>query len=53
MIATDLAGLQFVGLSESIRDVLHKRIDLIRFSTLNDNLELVKEIMKDGIRIYR
>ena len=52
-IATDLAGLQFVGLSESIRDVLHKRIDLIRFSTLNDNLELVKEIMKDGIRIYR
>ena len=51
-VSTTLTGLGFVGLSESIRNVLHKKIDLIRFSNLKDNLELINEIMKDGIKIY-
>lgn len=51
-VDTDLKGLKFVALSEDIRNVLHKKIDLIRFSNLNDNLELVGEILKDGIKIY-
>jgi len=51
-IATSLTGLDFVGLSEDIRRVLHKKIDLVRFDTLNNNLELINEIMKDGIKIY-
>lgn len=51
-ISTALSGLKFAGLSEDIRSVLHKRVDLIRFSNLNDNLELLGEIMKDGIKIY-
>ncbi len=51
-IATNLTGLKFAGLSESIRQVLHKNIDLIRFSNLNNNLDLINEIMKDGIKIY-
>lgn len=52
-VSTSLSGLKFVGLSEAIRNVLHKRIDLIRFSNLKDNLSLVEEIMKDGIRIFK
>ncbi len=51
-ISTNLTGLKFVGLSETIRNTLHKRIDLIRFNNLVDNFELVGEIMKDGIKIY-
>ena len=51
-VATDLTGLNFVGLSEDIRSVLHKKIDLIRFNNLKDNLELISEILKDGIKIY-
>ena len=51
-VSTSLKGLDFVGLSEDIRNVLHKRIDLIRFDTLKDNLELINEIMKDGVKIY-
>ena len=51
-VGTSLTGLAFAGLSESIRNVLNKRIDLIRFSNLKDNLDLIKEIMKDGIKIY-
>ena len=50
--ATSLTGLDFVGLSEDIRNLLHKKIDLIRFNTLADNLALINEIMKDGIKIY-
>lgn len=51
-VATNLSGLKFAGLSESIRQVIHKKIDLIRFSNLNGNIELINEIMKDGIKIY-
>lgn len=51
-IATSLTGLDVVGLSEDIRNVLKKKVDLIRFNSLNDNLELIHEIMKDGIKIY-
>ena len=51
-VSTSLTGLRFAGLSEAIRTVLHKRIDLIRFNNLENNLELVFEIMKDGIKIY-
>lgn len=51
-ISTSLKGLDFVGLSEDIRSLIHKKIDLIRFDTLKDNFELIKEIMKDGVKIY-
>jgi predicted nucleotidyltransferase len=51
-ISTDLSGLDFVGLSESIRNVLNKKIDLIRFNNLKNNFELINEIMKDGIKIF-
>lgn len=51
-VNTNLTGLKFAGLSESIRRVLHKKIDLIRFSNLENNSTLLSEIMKDGIKIY-
>ena len=51
-VSTSLTGLEFVGLIESIRNALHKKIDLVRFSALKDNLELTKEIMKDGLKVY-
>lgn len=51
-VSTSLTGLKYSGLSEDIREVLHKKIDLIRFNNLNNNLELINEIMKDGIKIY-
>ena len=51
-ISTNLSGLKFVGLIEKLRVALHKNVDLIRLSDLNDNIELLEEIMKDGIKIY-
>ena len=51
-VSSSLSGIRIAGLAEAIRAVLHKKIDLIRFDTLNNNYELSKEIMKSGIKIY-
>lgn len=51
-ISSSLTGIRVAGLAEAIRGVLHKKIDLIRFDTLSENLALINEIMKDGIKIY-
>lgn len=51
-VSTSLTGLKFFGLAEELRNTLHKKVDLIRLSDLSDNFDLIKEIMKDGIKIY-
>ena len=51
-ISTSLTGLKLVGLSEAIRESLSKKTDIVRFASLSDNVELLSEIMKDGIKIY-
>lgn len=51
-ISSSLTGLRFVGLIEKIRQILCKKVDLIRSSELENNIELVNEILKDGIKIY-
>ena len=51
-INTTLTGFKFVGLVENLHQALKKKVDVIRFNDLKDNLELINEIMKDGIKIY-
>ena len=51
-VSTPLTGMRFAGLIERLRQTLHKKIDLIRNSELNNNVALVNEILKDGIKIY-
>lgn len=51
-VSSSLTGIKVAGLAESIRNILHKKIDLIRLDTLKDNSELIHEIMKEGIKIY-
>ena len=51
-VSSSLTGLKFVGLMEKIRQTLHKKVDVIRSSELNNNITLINEIMKGGIKIY-
>lgn len=51
-IDTKLTGFKFIGLVEKLHQALNKKVDVIRFNDLKDNLELINEIMKDGIKIY-
>ncbi len=51
-VSTSLTGLKYVGLAERIRSKLHKKIDLTRLSDLSDNMDLMTEILKSGIKVY-
>ncbi|MBR6332584.1 MAG: nucleotidyltransferase domain-containing protein [Dehalococcoidales bacterium] len=51
-VSTSLTGLKYVGLAERIRSKLHKKIDLTRLSDLSDNVDLMTEILKSGIKVY-
>lgn len=52
LISSEVKGLKYYGMVEKIRDILHKRVDILDVAQLKDNLELTNEILKDGIRIY-
>jgi len=51
-VVSSLTGLHFLGLAEDIRQALHKKVDVLRPSQLQANVELMNEIMKTGIKIY-
>ena len=40
------------GLIEEFRDVLHKKVDLLRLEDILDNKELLMEILRDGVKLY-
>lgn len=43
---------RFFELAELLREKLKKRVDLLDVTRLNDNPALVREILKNGIKIY-
>ena len=52
LISADVKGLKFYGLAEELRETLSKKVDLLDINQLKDNLPLMEEILKDGIKIY-
>jgi predicted nucleotidyltransferase len=52
LVKADIKGLAFYGFVEEISQALHKKGDLLRVEDLKDNVELLSEIFKDGIKIY-
>lgn len=52
LISTEIKGLKFFGLVEELRNSLHKKVDVIEVAGLKNNVELLEEILKDGIKIY-
>lgn len=53
LISTSITGMKFYDLVESLSEELKKKVDLLTLDQLNDNPELLNEILKDGIKIYR
>ena len=52
LVSVNVKGLKFYGLVEEIRNALHKKVDVLDINQLKDNMELIQEILKDGIKIY-
>ena len=51
-VSSSLSGLRFVGLIERIRRALRKRVDVLRGSELANNIDLMDEVLKNGIKVY-
>ncbi len=52
LIDTKTSGMKFYGLVERLRESLHKPVDALDFKQLENNIDLTREIMRKGIRIY-
>ena len=52
LVYTDITGLGFYSLVEELREKLKKKVDVLVQRQLADNLELVCEILRDGVKIY-
>ena len=52
LIASDVKGLKFYGLVEELRTKLKKQVDALDVNQLNNNMDLVREILKTGVKIY-
>ena len=52
LICTSETGLTYFGIIEELREKLHKKVDLLNINQVTNNPELLKEILKDGIKIY-
>lgn len=53
LISSNMTGLKFFALVEELRETLRKKVDVLDFKQLESNPELLHEILKDGIKIYR
>ena len=52
LISTKTTGLKYYGLVERLREVLNKKIDLLNVNQLENNIDLLNEILKEGEKIY-
>ena len=52
LISSNVKGLKFFGMVEALRTKLNKKVDALDIQQLNNNMELVKEILKTGVKIY-
>ena len=52
LVSMPVDGLKYYELVETLREKLKKKVDLLDIAQLNNNADLTREIMKDGIKIY-
>ena len=52
LIATSVTGLKYYELVETLREALHKKVDLLDLKQVLNNEVLLNEVLKVGIRIY-
>lgn len=52
MIVSSVDGLEYYGLLGELEEKLGKKVDLIRLEIAVQNVKLLNEILKDGVKIY-
>lgn len=52
LVSTELTGIRFYGLLDKIKATLCKNVDLLTTEQLKDNVQMINEILRDGVKIY-
>ena len=52
MIVSNVEGIEYYQLLNELQEKLKKKIDLLRLEAAIQNVKLINEILKDGIKIY-
>lgn len=52
LISTNVNKLLFIGIKDELEETLNKKVDLKRVSDIKNNVDIINEIMKNGIKIY-
>lgn len=52
MIVSNVEGIELYQIIDDLENRLKKKVDLIRLETAIQNVKLMNEILKDGIKIY-
>ena len=52
MIVSNVEGIELYQVIDELENKLKKKVDLIRLETAVQNVKLINEILKDGIKIY-
>ena len=52
MLVSDIEGIVYYELLGSLEDKLGKKVDLLRLETAMQNVKLMNEILKDGVKVY-
>lgn len=52
LISTKAKGLKYYELIERLRSTLKKEVDVLDLRQLEGNIELMREVLRDGIKIY-
>ena len=52
MVVTEIEGIEFYQIIDELENRLKKKVDLIKLETAVQNICLISEILKDGIKIF-
>ena len=52
MIVSEIEGIEYYQLVNELESALGKKVDLIRLEAAIQNVKLMNEILKDGVKIY-
>ena len=52
LVSTETTGLRYFEMVERLRQELHKKVDLLDLKQLVNNEELLREVLKGGVKIY-
>jgi len=51
-ISSNVKGLKYYGMVDKLKENLNKNVDVLGMEQVKDNQDLLKEIMKDGVKVY-